>query len=262
MAWGVMPQRKFSRRRESATIRLVIGLNAIHQMIAEPPEETVAEDNGIDESFHDHQYLQDPTFENTTRFTTDPLDHDTGRSNVVAAVTTDEPLRGAYSAGTPASARPEAWQVADMSAGGYSLLWDSKGASSARVGELVAILPEAETRSGNWQLGVVRRMMFTNRRGLELGIQMLSPGAQAVWSRVREDEISIGSRMQGILLPEIRAIHQQESLLLPSLPFRSGCITTLEVDGASQSIILVRQLENTGCFAQYHFAPAGQSRRS
>ena len=64
-------------------------------------------------------------------------------------------------------------------------------------------------------------------------------------------------RMQGILLPEIRVLGQQPSLLLPSLPFHAGCKSILEKYRHRDNIILTRQLENTGTFAQYHFTLAG-----
>jgi len=62
--------------------------------------------------------------------------------------------------------------------------------------------------------------------------------------------------MQGILLPEIKMLSQQTSLLLPTLPFRAGCNATLLTAGSMQNIKLTQQLENTGSFAQYHFSTA------
>jgi hypothetical protein len=82
---------------------------------------------------------------------------------------------------------------------------------------------------------------------------MLSPGATAVWASLCEDDVHPGNKLQGILLPEIKAINQPASLLIPSLPFRSGCISTLENGDKKQAIVLTRQLENTGAFAQYSF---------
>ena len=163
------------------------------------------------------------------------------------------PLKGAYAADKPASSRIESWKIADISAGGYCLLWDSDEVSCARVGELVALIEKEPLNSSNWQSGIIRRMKFTEERGLELGIQLLSPGAKAVRVHLRKNGVSTGDRMQGILLPGTEAIKLQASLLLPSLPFRTGCIATLEDNGTTTTVELTRQLENTGSFAQYHF---------
>ena len=37
-----------------------------------------------------------------------------------------------------------------------------------------------------------------------------------------------------------------------------GCNCILEPNGRRENIILTRQLENTGCFGQFHFTPAGR----
>jgi len=249
LAWGMMPKRKFSRYRQDARIRLVMGLNSIHQLCSPPSVEADEEHNGISETIRDHQYLQDPTFERTTRITTEVQRKigDAGKSQ-------DKLLRGAYSAAGSSRNPVELWKMENMSAGGYCMLWDSASASCAQVGELVAIMSQRENEKDDTQLGVIRWMKFTPQHGLELGIQLLSPGATAVWACICEDDVHPSNKLQGILLPEIRAINQPASLLLPSLPFRTGCISTLQNGDRKESIILTRQLENTGAFAQYNFA--------
>jgi hypothetical protein len=96
-------------------------------------------------------------------------------------------------------------------------------------------------------------MIFTEERGLELGVELLSPGARAVWARPCREGVNTGDRIQGILLPEIKAIKVQASLLLPSLPFRTGSMATIEENNQTDTVSLTRQLENTGSFSQYHF---------
>jgi len=246
LAWGVMPKRLFARHPQDAPVKLVIGLNAIHQLAPG----SVVEEPAADENIRDMHYLQDPTFETTTSFNTDPV----ANKRVQQTFAEDSnPFKGAYKADQRATPRIESWKMADISAGGYCLLWDSDEASCARVGELVALVEKEHLDSNNWQSGTIRRMKFTEERGLELGIQLLSPGARAVRVHLRKDGVNTGNRMQGILLPSIEAIKLQASLLLPSLPFCSGCTARLEDNGKTETIELTRQLENTGSFAQYHF---------
>ena len=246
LAWGVMPKRLFARHPQDAPVKLVIGLNTIHQLTPG----SVIEEPEADENIRDKHYLQDPTFEAATTFNTDPFASKRAQQTVAED---RNPLKGAYAADKLASSRIESWKMADISAGGYCLLWDSDEVSCARVGELVALIGKEHLNSNNWQSGIIRRMKFTEERGLELGIQLLSPGARAVWVHLRKNGVSTGDRMQGILLPGIEAIKLPTSLLLPSLPFRTGCIATLEDNGTTTIIELTRQLENTGSFAQYHF---------
>jgi hypothetical protein len=248
LAWGIMPKRRFVRHPQDAPVQLVIGLDAINRIalgsvsILERPE--------VDESIRDKHYLQDPTFESATRITTDPF---SGKDPRQAVAEPGNPFKGAYAADNMALSRIESWKIADISAGGYCLLWDSDEASSAQVGELVALTEEGHREPDNWQLGTIRRMKFTGERGLELGIQLLSPGARAVWAQLYKNGVRKSDRIHGILLPGIEAIRQQASLLLPSLPFRSGCTARIEDGDKTEIIKLTQQLENTGCFSQYHF---------
>jgi hypothetical protein len=261
LAWGVMPKRKFSRYRQDASIRLVMGLNSIHRLSANSAIVEEDEHNGITETIRDHQYLQDPTFERTTRINTGMPSGNKSGSNRQANGTPGKLLRGAYSATGSGSNPVELWKMENMSAGGFCLLWDSENASCAQVGELVALMPREENEKDDRQLGVIRWMKFTPEHGLELGIQLLSPGATSVWAYICENELQPTNKLQGILLPEVKAINQPASLLLPSLPFRTGCISMLENQGRKEPIILTRQLENTGTFAQYNFTPAVESNK-
>ena len=246
LAWGVMPKRRFTRHAKSAKVGLVVGLKAIHGRVTDPGTEST----GSEETIEDRHYLRDPTFEASTTFKTSPF-ADSGRRIVTTGKT---PAQRNSTEDTIDTSRIESWKMTNISAGGYSLLWDSDDSSNAQVGELVAIIELDNLIEDNWHLGVVRWMKCTSTYGLELGIQMLSPSAQAVWAYMNESGIHTGRKMQGILLPEITVLRQQASLLLPTLPFRAGCVATLETAGTLENIKLTQQLENTGSFAQYHFS--------
>lgn len=246
LAWGEMPKRQFARHSQHAPVKLVIGLNAIHHLALDPTREKP--ENG--DNIRDKHYLQDPTFESTTSFRTETA---YGQSSKQPAAADANPLKGAYATDKPGSVHIESWKIADISAGGYCLLWDSDEVSCAKVGELVALIEQDDIDPDKWQLGTIRRMKFTEQRGLELGVQLLSPGARAIWAHPCKEGVNTGDKMQGILLPEIRAIKIEASLLLPSLPFRTGSMATVEDGDQKNTVSLTRQLENTGSFSQYHF---------
>ena len=255
LSWGMMPKRRFSRHHQDASIRLVMGLNSIHQFCAPPAVKARQEHNNVTETIRDHQYLQDPTFEMATSITTEMQEGVGGNTNGGTVKSQDQLLRGAYSAARSSLNPVELWKMENMSAGGFCLLRDSASASCARVGELVAVMSQQENPKNDLQPGVIRWIKFTPHHGLELGIQLLSSGATAVWASICEGDVHPGNKLQGILLPEIKAIKQPASLLLPSLPFRTGCISKLENRDKKETVILTRQLENTGAFAQYNFNP-------
>jgi hypothetical protein len=256
MSWGVMPERRFTRHRRDDEVQLLLGLDHIHEVIAEPATSTETARDGEDHTIRDSEYLSDPTFEQSTVVNIDWLTGSNAGGNGQAG---DDARAKTFPGSTiKAAGKPsmETWKVQDMSAGGYSLLRETDKASGAQVGELVAINTDIQKDENSWQLGVIRWMKSTPQSGLELGIQMLAPGAKAIRAAICNEKSSEGNKMNGFLLPEIRALNQPATLLLPSLPFRAGCTTTLQQETNEERIKLTQQLENTGCFAQFLFAPA------
>jgi len=271
LAWGVMPERKATRRRQEAPIQLVLGINAIHRLLSEPG---LGETGAVIEETHApdrEDFLQDPTLERPTVIATGH----TARGKTVgggswqnngAPSGGNHPLRGAFALEPQSSTADankslpiESWKMVDVSAGGYCLLWESNDVSSAQVGELLAIRTGAEDSKDGWTLGVIRWMKFTPERGLVLGAQLMASGASPVRANLCADNSAAENKSLGILLPEDKSLNQLASLLLPSLQFRTGCLSTLTRGGNDEKIMLVRQLENTGSFARFHFTTATES---
>jgi hypothetical protein len=264
LAWGVMPERRAARKRREAPVRLVLGINAIHRLLSAP----VLSGNGANSETHapdEGDLLRDPTFEqptviNTSRPARGNTARSAGRWNDGSTVTHNNPLRGAFAvdpqstaAGRTQTPAIESWKMVNASAGGYCLLWESDDVSSAQVGELVAIRSDGDD---GWKLGVIRWMRFTPERGLGLGVELIASAATPVWVCLCKDRPAAESKAQGLLLPESKAPDVQASLLLPSLPFRTGCLSTLTRGEQEEKIMLVRQIENTGSFGQFHFIVA------
>jgi hypothetical protein len=269
LSWGVMPERQGARRRQQVPIQLVLGLAAVHRLFTQPaPKEkpTARPESTPTEQL---DYWFDPTFERpTTIATKSPAGGKTARTAGERAnpflPSGQYPLKGAYALGKPGKFRDdqqipmiESWKMVDVSVGGYCLLWESNDVSSAQVGELVAIRTGTEADRDGWKLGVVRWMKFTPKRGLILGVQLMASAATPVSAALFRDEAAAENTSQGLLLSDNAALKQPASLLLPSLPFRSGSLCTLTRGEQDEKIILVRELENTGSFAQFHFVGAG-----
>jgi len=271
LAWGVMPERQATRRRQEAPIQLVLGINAIHRLLTEAGlgdggavvRETHAPDReGV---------LQDPTLERptviATRHSAPGKTVDGGSwQNSGAPSWGNHPLRGAFALEPQSSTADaneslpiESWKMVDVSTGGYCLLWESNDVSSAQVGELLAIRTGAEDSNDSWMLGVIRWMKFTPERGLVLGAQLMASGATPVRACLCTDKSAAENKSLGILLPGDKSLNQQASLLLPSLQFRTGCLCTLTREGNDEQIMLVRQMENTGSFTRFHFTMATES---
>jgi hypothetical protein len=271
LTWGVMPERRTTRHRQEAPVQLVLGINAIHRLLADPhlgDASTMIEETHVPDRV---EFLMDPTLEQPTVFSTSyPAGGKSKRGGGWQSEWTlqgvPHPTSGAFALAPQNSSNGgnqalpiESWKMVDISTGGYCLLWESNDVSSAQIGELIAIRTGAEGSDGGWKLGVIRWMKFTPERGLVLGVQLMASSATPVWACLCRDESKGGNMSQGILLPVKATFNQQPSLLLPSLPFRTGCQSTLTIGGKEEKITLIRQLENTGNFAQFHFTTASVS---
>jgi hypothetical protein len=268
LVWGVMPERQATRRRQEAPVELVLGITAIHRLLTEPGLGAVTSTAQVPERA---DFLVDPTLERPTLIATNhPARNRAVGSgswqNNGAFTGGNHPLKGAFAlepqnttADAGKSLPIESWKMIDVSTGGYCLLWESNDISSAQVGELVAIRTGASGDNNDWTLGVIRWMKFTPERGLVLGVQLIASGATPVRVCLCADTSAAESKSLGILLPEDKSLDQQTSLLLPSLQFRTGCVSTLAREGEDEKIMLVRQLENTGSFARFHFTKATES---
>ncbi|MAT66309.1 MAG: hypothetical protein CMN57_11775 [Gammaproteobacteria bacterium] len=261
LAWGVMPKRRFSRSEQGSKARVAIGLSAVHHFISggetfdagsggleERARFTAAEPGEPREEAPDVWDLRATQRWQTDEFTVRmfELAEDTDE----AAADAPEPT----AAGTEAAYSTHVWRLVNASAGGYCLLWDSRDSTDAQVGELIGIheTVDDDTDPAQLALGIIRWMKCPPGKGAELGVQMLSPGAVSVATRV----IRAGREMhfmRSLLLPEIRQINQPASLITPTLPYQAGDQVELNSHGKLVRVRLNKLLENTGSFCQFQF---------
>ncbi len=156
------------------------------------------------------------------------------------------------------SHRTQNWKMVNISAGGYCLLWDNLETTRAQVGELLGIREESDPDTFHWRLGVIRWLKFADKRGLDLGVQMLSPGAVAIAGRPDRRGAKNDDFTRGLLLPEIATLQQSATLLLPSPPFKVGDTAIINCHGKNVRVALTRLVENTGSFAQFQFTALGE----
>lgn len=256
LAWGVMPKRRFSRRRQSARVSVAMGLSATHYFVSgeavfSPAEGDLTRGPGREHpesgagvpdmeplkpseawelepvSFDQHTPIQ-PTRRHAVTLPADLGEND-GQSTFHA----------------------HDWHMINVSAGGYCLLWDSTENSRAQVGELVGIREHDDPDAFHWRLGTIRWMKSAT--GLELGVQMLSPGAVAVGARPYPATSREPRYSRCLLLPEITALEQPATLLMTAPPFRVGGTAIISSHGREVKVRLTRQMENTGSYAQFQF---------
>ena len=253
LAWGVMPKRRFSRSQQSARVSVAMGLAATHYFVSgEAAFSTTAGNLG--------------EFQGKPRFHPEPVSSERGHTPDVwelepVPTNHSSPLQAPHrhrveiptglEENTEPGFQPHDWHMINVSAGGYCLLWDRMENSRAQVGELIGIRELEDPDSFYWRLGVVR--WLKSATDLELGVQMLSPGAVAVGARPYPAISQDPQFSRALLLPEIRALEQPATLLLTSPPFRTGGTAIINSHGREVKVKLHKMVENTGSFAQFQF---------
>lgn len=277
LTWGVMPKRRFSRVRDHAQVVVSMGLSAIHYFVSGEAVFNNAT-SGIDcrSAFGDADKLgviPVPQLDRPARYTARKtrvdsgktpdiwemnyrIEGDKGPSTIEVAV-----ARAAAGIQIDTSHTAQTWKMVNVSAGGYCMLWDNPETTRAQVGELLGIREEADPDTFHWRLGVIRWLKCEEKRGLDLGVQMLSPGAVAIAARL-DSSGKDSDYTRGLLLPEIATIQQRATLILPCPPFKVGDTAIANCHGKDVRVKLTEQVENTGSFAQFQFQSLGEIRPS
>ena len=278
LAWGVMPKRRFSRVKDPANVIVSMGLSSIHYFVS---GEVAFNDASIGtECYNDLGATAGPRLQETARFQARQTHEESGKlpdvwemdyriegepdpSNTELVV-----ARAAAGIQLDTSHCTQNWKMVNVSAGGYCMLWDNPETTRAQVGELLGIREESDPDTFHWRLGVIRWLKYEEKRGLELGVQMLSPGAVAIAARTektahgtthnRKHAGSAEDFTRGLLLPEIATIQQRATLLLPSPPFNVGDTAIANCYGKDVRVKLNKLVENTGSFAQFQFESLGE----
>jgi len=143
------------------------------------------------------------------------------------------------------------WEIVNISAGGYCLRWNSDDTSTAQIGELIALQEFDQKDTFSWRIGVIRWMQFTQESGLEIGVQILSPKAEAATAQraSRLDEAPFDC----IMLPAIKALKQNASTILPAHAFNPDNKLVVKILDNLISVTLSEAMENTGSFTQFAY---------
>lgn len=271
LAWGVMPKRRFSRTQKHSTAVVAMGLSTAHYFI------------GGENAFAGGGDGTGPLFNNPAQFEASETADRQGQlpdmweltdihlaHNAQPTVTDGQyieftpghdPLAiksrikpAAKPAPQTPAYRTHLWKMVNVSAGGYRLLWDNRENSQAQVGELLGLRESHDPDSFHLSLGVVRWMKYDAELGLELGVEMLAPGAVAIGTKIHR--VGGGSEyLRSLLLPAIKPLGQPATLLTPALPYHVGAILMVSSHGQEARVELTKLVENTGSFAQYQFRP-------
>ena len=251
-AWGAMVERSFRRTDNSGDIQIGIGLLASHYFSAgemslpfllhqwnadEPKEKAPAPSTDV----------WDKSFDAGSQFVGEPENIEFDSIAFISSNAEETEDTG------PKGKQLKA-EIFNTSPGGYGISLDNPP-NSVQTGELLVI---KEARMTNWSLGCIRWIRTQRNLPTQLGIELLAPKVESVAVRILNKTGENGEYLRGISVPALPAAGQEESLILPTMPFKVGCKAQLLNDKHGQRIQLLKRMNTSRSFVQYTFQPLTQ----
>lgn len=241
-AWGLAVRRQYSRTRRNGRLSLCTGINAIHFFTnGQKPFAQPQGPSGASPAVLGSEAEVEPAYAE------------------LEAVVGEEPALDQIALSAPAPIqevfRVDSWRVRDEGAGGLSLRREGLFGSSTRVGDLLGL---EDPLLGLWRIGVARWLRSPDAQSVEMGVEMLSPHAQAVAIKPASSDPK-APFVQALLLPAIGALRKPATLLVPRGTFQQG--QDLYLMDEQRELRRVRPLtvvERTGSFEHLAFVERGR----
>lgn len=250
--WGALTERAFKRMPESGEIELCFGLVGVHYFLSgKVAFETMVERGSLSVLSAEEEH--------------NPFLANIQKSNKQKQQNAD-PWATAYQSdyvgetiemGAPGSQRSEGTlpvsyhcQKVNASPGGYCLSWQGNTPSLMRTGELLALRDHPDSQ---WSLAVVRWVTQLPNHGARFGVELLAPGGRPVAARALRKQGLDSDFMRGVVLPELVAVGQPATLLLPTVGFNEGVKVELVEAGEPRRVQLLRRTQGASGFSQYPF---------
>ncbi len=250
--WGALTERAFKRVQESGEIELCFGLVGVHYFLSgKTPFEAMVERGHLSVGGD-----ADNVFINNIRVSARSKQDQADpwakafQSELVEGESIDMDDLG--SASRSQVKLPESYhcQKVNASPGGYCLSWQGNTPSLLRTGELLALRDQTHAQ---WMLAVVRWVTQLPNHGAKFGVELLAPGGRPVAARALRKQGQDSDYMRAILLPELAAVGQPATLLLPTVGFNEGVKVELVERGEASRVQLLRRVQGMSGFSQYPF---------
>jgi len=140
-------------------------------------------------------------------------------------------------------------RIVDTSPGGYGVIIDQPP-KSVQTGELVVI---KEHRMTHWSVGCIRWIRTQRNEPTQVGIELIAPKAISVAVRILNKTGDNGEFVRGLKIPALPAAGQDETILLPVVPFKLGSKAEVVDRQSQQRIQLTQRHVSSRSFVQYSF---------
>ncbi|MBX8555106.1 molecular chaperone [Pseudomonas cichorii] len=251
-AWGDVAERTFQRTAGQGTLKLCIGMSALHYYV------------GGQKSFTEQLLL--PAVSSVADFSLklvndnndDPWSNafDTHRGNTSSVLLPFEEIEYQSVDGDNESASNAQnifatfeLNIVNHSPGGYCLAWPKEVPPQLQAGELVGIQDDA---GQGWSIAIVRWVRQVRSGGTQMGIELIAPFAQPCGMQlIREGQNS--QYLRTLMLPEVRAMGKPPTVLAPRLPFQENSQVMINVNGEERRAALSNRHISSASYNQFEY---------
>ena len=142
--------------------------------------------------------------------------------------------------------KPSRWQVLNVSAGGFSLRKFNSSQTSAQIGDIVAM---KNNNANAWELAVLRWANVNDLSQLDVGLQLVSPSATAITVKSESHVVEC----EALLLPELSALKQEASIIMPRGFSRLGETVVVNINGSFNKLLIAKLIERTTSFERFQY---------
>ena len=142
---------------------------------------------------------------------------------------------------------PSRWQILNVSAGGYALRKFNSSQVNLYVGDIAAI---KNSKTLSWELGVLRWAVVNELNQLDAGFELISPAATAI----NVESANATATSIGLLLPELSALKQTASIIVPYGSYTLGETLTLTDKDVTTKVLITKLVERTATFERFQFS--------
>lgn len=261
-SWGSSHERRFVRTRLSFELTVIAGLNGLHahlMHLAQTEDRDGDTDDRYASSFIQQRDMTpiDPWSEPFRHGLSRPLrveadrlsEGQFGEADFSSMLPDSQPS----AAPNDGAARPgQTIRTVNESAGGYCIQWQGPALPRVRIGELLGIQRNVETKE--FSLAAIRWLRQEAGKTLQFGVEILAPycraGEVAPSGEARQTYPRI---LQRCLIVPTSAGQDSDAIVLPSALYAVDTTLTLHDGDNRRPIRLSQVVETTGAYARYRY---------
>ncbi|NVJ62148.1 MAG: hypothetical protein HWE27_17300 [Gammaproteobacteria bacterium] len=271
-SWAHLSSRNSSRTNCDGDIRIAVGLSATHQLLngiaKQEPNDTLERYEG---SLHNATLVEDNlTAHMLASFGNNSVYQEPDEEDVWAklyrpkqAIPNNQEVdytKAFKKHNVQSHAKHEfvGAELKNISPGGYCIHLVQNPPLNTQAGEVIGLVESRNDDQDAWQIGVIRWLKRDKQNGgVQLGIQLIAPGAKAVNSKAKSPKQASQSQQKALLLPELKGVGQQTTLLTSPTGFTPQQTITI-IDGEEQyEAKLTKLVSSTQGYRQFHFERLG-----